>query len=248
MVKTVAQQIDETIADRPVLSRDALITEAKAYLWRRGQPHILRTSLILAALLGIAPYIQIAGIVLAVVCAIYAGDYFYRIIQTTMEGKDEPPDWPAFSQSVDELVKPGVRISSTFLLTHAIVLFVWIKIGSELATSWWPYLKAEPTLWLLGAALPCFYFPFAAMMIVFQERFGAWWPHFAFGAFSRTKPAAWASIQVCAATMVIGRLLQLIPFIGFFASAIVSLLGMIILARIIGMTAAQHRHALLELH
>ena len=50
VVKSVKQQIDEVIADRPVQSRDALIAEAKTYLWRRGQPHVLRNGLIVAFL------------------------------------------------------------------------------------------------------------------------------------------------------------------------------------------------------
>ena len=248
VVKSVKQQIDEVIADRPVQSRDALIAEAKVYLWRRGQPHVLRNGLIVAFLLGIAPYLSIAGIVLLVGCAIYAGDYFYRIIQTTLEGKDEPPDWPSFQHSVEELVKPGVRMSSAFLISHAVLIVVWFQVGMKLDAHWLPYLKSNPFMWLVGAILPCFYFPFAAMMIVFQERFGAWWPHFAIGAFTRCKPAAMASVIVSLVLMAAGRVLQLIPYVGFFASAAVTMIGMIVLARIIGMTAAQHRHALAELH
>ncbi len=232
---------EEEIPDRPALDRAALIADAKGYALGKGRQHLLRVGIVLALAFAVAAKLPFAGIIITLVCAVYFGDYFYRIIATTLAGSDTPPDWPKPSEPVEELIRPGVRVVSAFLLGHIPLLIVYLNTSA-------PLYRVNPIAWTIASAIPCVYFPFAAMMIVLQERFGASWPHYAFGAFKRCLPGAWSAVILCAASVAALRISQMIPVVGDFIGFFAMIACMMMLARSIGMLAAQHRHSLSELH
>jgi len=231
---------EDEVPDRPALDLAALIADAKGYALGKGRQQLLRVGTLLALAFAVAAKLSLAGIPITIVCAVYFGDYFYRIIATTLAGSDTPPDWPKTSEPVEELIRPGVRVVSAFLLGHIPLLIVYLNTSG--------IQRVNPIAWTIASAIPCVYFPFAAMMIVLQERFGASWPHYAFGAFKRCLPGAWSAVILCAVAVAAMRISQMIPVVGDFIGFFAMIACMMMLARNIGMLAAQHRHSLSELH
>lgn len=236
----VAKQIEEAIAERPVMDGTALLQDAKTYPWRRGRDHLLRTGSLIVVAFALGAKLPLAGIVLTIIAAVYSGDFLYRVVHSTLEGSDTPPDWPKTSEPVEELIKPGVRITSAFLVGHIVWLFVWLNtdshIGMNPVAEWSSYLAAAV------------YFPFAMMMIVFQERFAACAPWVSIPAMFRCMPAAKTALGLSLAAFVAMNVLKLIPFIGDLLAAAAGLVLFVMLGRMVGMIAAQHRKALSELH
>lgn len=235
-----AKKEDEEIPDRPVLGTAALIEDAKTWPWRPEQPKFMRVGLMLALVLGIAGLVQIVGVVIGIVIAVYLGDYFYRIIHNTLEGSDKLPDWPKLNEPVEDLIRPGVRMAVAFAVGHVVILFLYLTSDSHIGM---PLVPRE-----IGFMAAAFFFPIAALMIVFQERFGACAPWILLPAFMKTLPGSLAAFGLCVVAMAGGRLLLMIPWLGYFLASAFSLVVMVSLARLLGMLAAQHRKSLSELH
>lgn len=236
----VAKQIEEAIAERPLMDGAALMADAKAYPWRRGRDHLLRVGSLIVLAFGLGEKVPLAGIVLTIIAAVYAGDFLYRVVHSTLEGSDTPPDWPKTSEPVDELIKPGVRITSAFLVGHIVWLFVWLNtdshVGMNPVAQWISYLVAAV------------YFPFAMMMIVFQERFAACAPWVSIPAMLRCMPASKSALTLSVTAFVAIHVLKMVPFVGGLLGAAAGLVLFIMLGRMVGMIAAQHRKALAEMH
>jgi hypothetical protein len=236
----VAKQIEEAIAERPLMDAAALKEDAKTYPWRRGRDHLLRTGSLIVLAFGIGQKVPLAGIVLTIIAAVYTGDFLYRVVHSTLEGSDTPPDWPKTSEPVDELIKPGVRITSAFLVGHVVWLFVWLNtdshVGMNPVAEWISYLVAAV------------YFPFAMMMIVFQERFAACAPWVSISAMLRCMPASKSALTLSVTAFVAINVLKMVPFVGGLLAAAAGLVLFVMLGRMVGMIAAQHRKALAELH
>lgn len=236
----VAKQIEEAIAERPLMDGAALMADAKTYPWRRGRDHLLRVGSLIVVAFAVGAKLPLAGIILTIIAAVYSGDFLYRVVHSTLEGSDMPPDWPKPNEPVDQLIKPGVRITSAFLVGHIVWLFVWLNTDSHVGMN----PVAQWVSYLVAAA----YFPFAMMMIVFQERFAACAPWVSLSAMFRCMPAAKTALGLSAAAFVAINVLKLIPFVGDLLAAAAGLVLFIMLGRMVGMIAAQHRKALSELH
>ena len=236
----VAKQIEEAIPERPLMESAALIEDAKTYPWRRGQSHLLRIGSMIAVAYAIGVKLPLAGIIVMILTAIYTGSFIYKVIHSTLEGSDTPPDWPKPNESVEDLLKPGVRITAAFLIAHVVWLFVYLNTDSHVGMN----PVAQWACYLLAAA----YFPFAIMMIVFQESFASCAPWISIPAMLRCLPAAKTALGLSAAAFVAVHALKLIPFVGDLLSAGAGIVLFIMLARMVGMIAAQHRKALAELH
>ena len=141
---------------------------------------------------------------------------------------------------MDELIKPGVRITSAFLVGHIVWLFVWLNtdshVGMNPVAQWGSYLVAAV------------YFPFAMMMIVFQERFAACAPWVSIPAMLRCMPASKSALILSVTAFVAIHVLKMVPFVGGLLGAAAGLVLFIMLGRMVGMIAAQHRKALAEMH
>jgi len=236
----VAKEIEEAIAERPLLTAAALLEDAKCYPWRRGLDHLLGVGSLLVLAFAIGAKLPLAGIVLTIIAAIYLGDFLYRVVHSTLAGSDVPPDWPKLNEPVEELIKPGVRIVSAFLVGHGAWLFVWLNTASHVGMN----PVAQWTSYLVAAA----YFPFAMMMIVFQERFAACAPSVLIPAMLRCMPVAKVLLGLSMMVFVIINGLRLLPFVGDLLAAAAGLVFFIMLGRMVGMIAAQHRKALAEMH
>jgi hypothetical protein len=236
----VAKQIEEAIVERPVMDGGALMADAKSYPWRRGRDHLLRIGSLIVLAFGLGEKVPLAGIVLTVIAAVYSGDFLYRVVHSTLEGSDTPPDWPNTSEPVAELIRPGVRITSAFLVGHIMWLFVWLNtdshVGMHPVAQWISYLVAAV------------YFPFAMMMIVFQERFAACAPWVSIPAMLRCMPASKSAVVLSVTAFVAMHVLRMVPFVGGLLGAATGLMLFIMLGRMVGMIAAQHRKALGEMH
>lgn len=239
-IAPATKKAEDEIPDRPQLSPGQLFENAKTWPWKPGQPPFLKVGLGLAAAMGIAHFIPLAGLVISIVVAVYVGDYFYRIVHNTLEGSDVLPAWPKLNEPVEDLIRPGVRITSAALVSMIPVILVHLSSDSHVGVN----PVAELSAMLIGGV----YFPFAAMMIVFQERFGACWPHLVIPAFMRCLPGAKAAIGINVATFVGAWLLRHIPVAGAFLAPAAHIIGWVMLARALGLLAAQHRKSLSELH
>jgi hypothetical protein len=235
---TVAKQLEEVIPDRPIQSGGDLFAEARRYVFGSGK--VFSILAVISLLMAIGSALPLAGLPVAIVCAVYLGSYFYRIIHHTLAGDEVLPAWPKLNEPLEDLLRPGVRIASAQLFSHALVLLAYLNAH--------PIKGVNLPFLFIGMLVACAYFPPAAMMIVFQERFGAIWPHIVIPAFRRTLPAMQWAVGLCIASSFAGYLLSHIPVLGQFISSFVGFGISLIVARMLGMIAAQHRKALVELH
>ena len=102
-------------------------------------------------------------------------------------------------------------ITSAFLVGHIVWLFVWLNtdshVGMNPVAEWISYLVAAV------------YFPFAMMMIVFQERFAACAPWVSLPAMFRCMPGSKMALGLSAVAMVAVHGLKKIPFVGDLLAA-----------------------------
>ena len=82
----------------------------------------------------------------------------------------------------------------------------------------------------------------------FQERFAACAPWVSLPAMFRCMPGSKMALGLSAVAMVAVHGLKKIPFVGDLLAAGAGLVLFIMLSRMVGMIAAQHRKALSELH
>lgn len=236
----VARQIEEAIPERAVMASAALIGDAKSYLTRRGGGHLLRTGALIALAYALAAHMPFIGFAPLLIAAIYTGSFLYKVIHSTLEGEDSPPDWPKLSDAVEELVKPGVRITAAFLVAHA--AWFYVKLSAD------PYAGvnavAQWTAYFVAAA----YFPFAILMIVFHERFASCAPWIAIPASLRCMPASLTALGFSIVSFTALHALDCIPLLGALLVPAAGLPLLVMLARMVGMIAAQHRGSLADLH
>jgi hypothetical protein len=179
--------------------------------------------------------------------------YYFAIIASTLNGKDNPPDWPSVSDYTQDILRPCFTMFGLILLSF-LPLLAW---------EWWQGKDANRLVSLILMAAGSVYLPMACIAYVISDDANAALPHRVLPALGRcllsTIPSAallWLVLAVMYATYVfVSRksIQALLPWMSFqvkcwpllVIGAVVmhsgSLMMLVIHARIVGLIGRRLR-------
>jgi hypothetical protein len=133
----------------------------------------------LSILLFIGQWAPIMGLVAGAFSWGFFSSYYLDIINTTVSGSDELPDWPSITDFMDDIVSPWLKTLGVSLIC-AVPYLLTMLID---ATS-----PAKEPLEIAARALGTFYFPMATLGLVMHGHLGGTMPHRVLPAISRSLP------------------------------------------------------------
>jgi len=214
--------------------------DALRYPVRKGGWAMILTGTVLAVLLDVFKLTPVFGLAVAIFAAGYFSSFYLDIISSTMAGDDHLPDWPSFTEFLDDVVMPFLRVAGLVIASFWPVFVVPFVVDEEAPKFWWA----------IGVALVwgCFYFPMAALgSMMMGNLFGAL-PHIVLPAIVRSMPGyLLAVIGLAVAVAACGVAEEFggrIPYVGWFVAAAVALYSLMMQARLIGLIHREKRDAL----
>lgn len=177
------------------------------------------------------------GLLVAVFGSGYFGSFYLSIISTTMIDRDEVPDWPDFSDFLDDILAPLLRLVGLVLVSFlpAIVLLFFLD---------------EDVLWTVVAlfaaiAWGCFYFPMAIMATLAFGGLGAASPHIVLPAIVRSMPGYLLVVAALVVATIFSAVAEglaaSVPYVGWFVAAAVGFYGLMFQGRLIGLLYREKR-------
>lgn len=170
------------------------------------------------------------GIGVALFSAGYFGAFYLDIIGTTMNDRNEVPDWPGFSSFFDDIVAPYFRIVGLVLISFLPALAF---LFADHEASWF-----IPSMWA-AVAYGCFYFPMAVLAAQAFGGLGATLPHVVFPAVFLALPGYLLAVSALVAGVIVCQVAQAftadIPYAGWFLAAAVALYSLMFQGRLIGL-------------
>lgn len=147
-----------------------LVRDAITYPMRKDGWYILLPGALLAIALLIATAF---GMHLSIIPFVfgcgYFSAYYLSIIETSVSGRDEPPEWPSVSSIMDDIIMPAVAV-----VIAALVSFVPLNLYEALDLEGGVHLTMETALFLAGIL----YFPFALLSYSVRGGLGSLLPHY----------------------------------------------------------------------
>lgn len=150
-------------------SLGGLICEAFAYPIRGGWGTII-IGIVVLLVVTVSAFAPVLGIAVFIGGWAYIGAFYFEIIYSTLNGRDDPPPWPELSSLWDDVVIPGAQMLGIFLISAApqIVAMIMAGKGGDAAS--------EPWFWI-GALTKWVYFPMATLAVVCHGTVWAALPH-----------------------------------------------------------------------
>lgn len=174
--------------------------------------------------------IPILGWVLMVVCFGLTVPYYLSVVETTVAGRDDPPDWPEMSNFYDSIVVPFVTVNAVLLFSRLPALAYSHGIPEESQSS------------LIVFTLESFgilYFPMALLGLVVTGSLRAAAPDKVLSAIHRSMPAYALVVILGLLISFSGNLITLapsfLPIIGTPISLGLGLYFAIAQARLLGL-------------
>lgn len=148
-----------------------------------------------------------------------------------MTDHDRMPDWPNFTDFLDDILHPFLRLLGLVLVSFGpwIALMVFLEEDTPFYLVWV----------FLALGLGCLYFPMAVLDSSAYGNLLAALPHVVFPAVFRSLPlyalAVLALVIVFVLSAIAGDFAAVIPIAGWFVAAAVSLYSLVFQARFIGL-------------
>jgi hypothetical protein len=221
-----------------------MFADALTYPFRKGGWASIVTGAVFSLLLGFLQHVPVVGIAVAVFAAGFFAGFYLDIVSTTMVGDDHVPDWPSFTEFMDDIVVPLLRVIGLVLISFGPLMGLAIWFASTLPES------SPQVWWAVGGAMlvGVFYFPMAVLgSCVYGNLFGAM-PHVVLPGMWRAMPlyllavpGLAVAVGVCGAAEEFGGR---IPFVGGLVAAAVALYSMMMQGRLIGLIYRAKREEL----
>lgn len=208
-----------------------VVKEALAYPIRRGNRGGLVLAAIVATLVYITKWAPIIGIPVFLGGLSYIAAYYFQIVELTINGRSDVPDWPDWSSYWDDFVIPGFQMLVITLLSYLPYLAGLYYLHKDQAG-----LRAINELFSLFFVSA--YFPMATLGVVCTGSIAGAMPHRVFPAIVRCLPGYLLCVTLFMGMEIVrsfsgvtsGFSLPLMLFVGF-----ASIYGMFVQARLTGM-------------
>lgn len=180
--------------------------------------------------LQLAPYV---GLLAALFSMGYFGSFYLDIISTTMTDRDEVPDWPSFTNFVDDILMPFLRLLGLFLLSFGPVIIVFTAVSDS-----------DPDILKVTAVIgcsiyACLYFPMAVLAAQAFGNLTAALPHVVFPGILKALPGYLLAVGALVLALFVSGLVEEftseIPYVGWFITGAITLYGMMFQGRLIGL-------------
>ncbi len=209
----------------------AMFTDAFGYPTRNGGWAMILTGAVMAVLLDVATIVPVLGLAVALFSAGYFGGFYLDIVGSTMTGNDRMPDWPSFTDFMDDIVAPFVRLLGLVIVSFAAAAAVFFLMEPETDEFWWAFGGA--------VAFGCFYFPMAVLGSVAAGNLVGALPHVVLPAIFRCLPGylvvVTGLVVAVVACAVVEEFGGRVPYVGWFVAAVVALYSMMAQGRLIGL-------------
>lgn len=162
--------------------------------------------------------------------------YAFEVLARTAGGETTPPDWPAFNNFREEILKP-------LILGGGAVI---ISLLPYIALRYWMYFKNVESTGLLDILLyiGLAYLPMAMISVVLHDGLSGVWPGYVLPAIAKTFPSyvlILLCIGLCAAiSWAVGLLIHAIPILSSFLNWLVFLYLTMAVMHVLGLLYRTH--------
>jgi len=182
----------------------------------------------------------IVGFIAGIFGAGYFGSFYLSVINATMIDRDEVPEFPSFTDFLDDILWPLLRLIGLTILSFFPV-FVLGFFGDEGASWYGPAV-------LCAVAWGCFYFPMAVMATLAFGGLGAALPHIVIPAIVRSLPGYLLAVLALVLGVILLAVVEIltasIPYAGWFLAALVGFYSLMFQGRLIGLVYRTKRDRL----
>jgi hypothetical protein len=207
-----------------------MIADVLTYPVRSGGLLMIGIGAVFSIVLSIGMLAPIMGLVAAAFALGFFASYYLDIINTTVNGKDDPPDWPSVGDFMDDIVSPLLKTLGVGLIAGApLLLTLLIDETSD----------AREIAEMAASAWVAFYTPMAVLGLVMHGHLGGSMPHRVLPAIVRTLPGYVVVVAMSGGLLVLSHLAEelgpMVPYVGTVLIAAVSLYLLMAEARLIGL-------------
>jgi hypothetical protein len=210
----------------------SLLEDAATYPLRGTGWIMILIGSVLSALLSLGAIAPGFGLAAWVAGFGYFTAFYFEIINSTVNGSDECPDWPDITDFMDDIALPVVRCIGVWLIAFLPLTLVLSRMNVE------DNLLTSPAVWA-GLAFGAFYFPMAILNVAVGNEMAGALPHRVLPDAIRAMPGYLLMAAMLAAVFVLSRVAAVygskVPFIGGLLSAGISLYFMMMQARLGGL-------------
>ncbi len=210
----------------------SLLSEALAYPFRGSGWIMIVLGAGLSALLTLGSAAPLIGKAAWFAGFGYFTAFYFDIILTTINGRDEPPDWPDITDLWGDIFQPALRTMGTVMIAF-FPLFLAIYANRDSDDG----LLMSPLVWA-GMVFGAFYFPMAILNVAVGNDIMGALPHRVIPDAVRAMPGYLVVAGLLAAVFVISKLAVVagyaVPFLGGLFAAGISLYFMMAQARLAG--------------
>lgn len=226
-----AKQKEPTVELDPD-SMGSLLRDALTYPWRRDGWMIVIPGAVMAGILTIASYASLLGTISVILGACYFAAYYFDVIETTLTGRDHPPEWPAISDFIDDILRPGIRMVGVALLSTMPLIIIAAMGGDNTDET------SRRFGLLIGYLIYWAYLPMATLATVYNGTLSAALPHRVIPAIASSMPGYLLGVGALAAGELIQQslsaVLGAIPIIGIFIPFLIYFYALVVQARLTG--------------
>lgn len=223
---------DETDLDEPERTP---LWDALTYPIRGNGRYLLITGAVMVALFNLASGAILIGGIASLFAAAYLNAYYFDIVETTVSGRDEAPDWPDASDILNDFLLPMLRMWFTLIISFS-PLLLQLYFSDE--SSGWGV--GDWILLLVGAV----YFPMAILNIIISNEWAAALPHQVVPRIIKAMPGYLGLTALLLASVVGAFLVNLalgrVPFVGGLLTAGAGLFFAMAQARLAGLFYRRH--------
>ncbi|MDB6071774.1 MAG: hypothetical protein JWL81_2945 [Verrucomicrobiales bacterium] len=223
---------DETELDEP--ERTPLM-DALTYPIRGNGRYLMVTGAVLLALFDLASGAIIVGGAATLLAAAYMNAYYFDIVETTVSGRDEAPDWPDAADPLNDFGLPFLRMLFALLVSFGPLLLQMFLSGDSAGWGLGNWL-----LLLVGAI----YFPMAILNIIISNEWEGAMPQRVVPRIIKAMPGYLGLTGLLLASLVasyaLNALLGRVPFLGGLLSAGAWLYFAMAEARLAGLFYRRH--------
>jgi hypothetical protein len=180
-------------------------------------------------LLYLATWAPFIGGIVGLLAAGFFAAYYLDVINATVNGGDDPPDWPSVSDFKEDILLP-------LIYTIGIALISW---GPLMLTQFMDKTWEGKEAWQVGAfAFAVIYFPMATLGYVMHGHLGGALPHRVLPAIFRALPGYLVVIvlfTVLTALSTLSEVISKVPLIGIVLTAAPTLYLLMAQGRLIGL-------------